>query len=80
MAITFSFKLDPGSLAKLTARGNSYAEWAQSWQYALRSSRLWNAISGKKTRPADETPDGADNEDVVEAWKNDDNNAMVMLP
>ncbi|KAH9876368.1 hypothetical protein J1614_003892 [Plenodomus biglobosus] len=60
MASTFSFKLDPGSLAKHTACGNSYAELDQSWQYALRSARLWNAISGKKPRPADETPDGAD--------------------
>ncbi|OWP03540.1 hypothetical protein B2J93_7558 [Marssonina coronariae] len=77
---SFSFKLDPNSLPKLTARGDNYTEWRSAWTVAFRYAGLWPIVSGKKSRPATIAGDGAPAaEALIDVWEADDNKAMVML-
>ncbi|KAL2395076.1 Retrovirus-related Pol polyprotein from transposon TNT 1-94 [Exophiala dermatitidis] len=64
-----SFKLDPASLPKLAPRGDNYSEWRPSWTLAFRYAKLWDVVSGKKTRT----------EENQEQWEEDDTKALVML-
>ncbi|KAH3957096.1 hypothetical protein HBH51_231200 [Parastagonospora nodorum] len=80
MSSSFSFKLDPNSLPKLSARGDNYTEWRSAWTVALRYAGLWPIVSGKKTKPAATVGPGAEaREELIDKWDADDNKAMVML-
>ena len=43
--MSFTFKLDPASLPKLSSRGENYAEWRSAWTLALKYAGLWPTVS-----------------------------------
>lgn len=67
-----TFKLDPASLPKLSAKGDNFSEWKPSWTLAFKYAELWNIVSEKTTRPQ---KDG----DEQDNWDKQNTKAMVML-
>ena len=47
MTSTFTFKLDPASLPKLSSRGENFTEWKSAWTITFLYAGLWPIVSGK---------------------------------
>ena len=68
--MSFSFKVDPASLPKLSSRGDNYNEWKSAWQITFEYSELWDIVAGIRIR--------AGSQDIV-AWDKSNSKVKFMI-